>query len=139
MGADRAGRLSRQFDPQRVAAPRHLPARGLHPVDDGPLPAPRDARLHDQQTVHNGQGHRGGVGEQRHGAEVRGGGSLLIVGLLHASSDAAGSAFGNGWQQMLAAVPIAVILLGYRAVRRRVASPSRWRRRGCAGSRSWSA
>jgi uncharacterized protein len=47
------------------------------------------------------------------------GGSLLVVGLLHASSDAAGAAFGSGWQQMLASVPLALLLLVYRAVRRR--------------------
>jgi membrane protease YdiL (CAAX protease family) len=47
------------------------------------------------------------------------GGSLLIVGLLHTSSDAAGAAFGSGSEQMLAAVPIALLLLAYRAVRHR--------------------
>jgi hypothetical protein len=45
--------------------------------------------------------------------------ALLVVGLLHASSDAAGAAFGSGWQQMLASVPLALLLLAYRAVRRR--------------------
>jgi membrane protease YdiL (CAAX protease family) len=47
------------------------------------------------------------------------GGSLLIVGILHASSDAAGAAFGNSWQQMLATIPIALLVLAYRAARRR--------------------
>lgn len=47
------------------------------------------------------------------------GGSLLIVGILHASSDAAGAAFGNGWQQLLASIPIALLVLAYRALRRR--------------------
>ncbi len=50
------------------------------------------------------------------------GGSLLIVGILHASSDAAGSAFGSGWQQMIAAVPVALLVLAYRAIRRRSAN-----------------
>jgi membrane protease YdiL (CAAX protease family) len=50
------------------------------------------------------------------------GGSLLIVGILHASSDAAGAAFGNGWQQMLAVVPVAMLLLAYRAIRHRSAN-----------------
>jgi membrane protease YdiL (CAAX protease family) len=50
------------------------------------------------------------------------GGSLLIVGILHASSDAAGAAFGNGWQQMLAAVPVALLILAYRAIRHRSAN-----------------
>lgn len=45
------------------------------------------------------------------------GGSLLIVGLVHASSDAAGAAFGTGWQQLLACVPLALAVLAYRAVR----------------------
>jgi uncharacterized protein len=47
------------------------------------------------------------------------GGSLLIVGILHASSDAAGAAFGNGWQQMVASIPIALLVLAYRALRHR--------------------
>jgi membrane protease YdiL (CAAX protease family) len=47
------------------------------------------------------------------------GGSLLIVGILHASSDAAGAAFGSGWQQMLASVPLALVVLAYRAIRHR--------------------
>jgi membrane protease YdiL (CAAX protease family) len=50
------------------------------------------------------------------------GGSLLIVGILHASSDAAGAAFGDGWQQLVATVPIALGLLVYRAARRRSAN-----------------
>lgn len=50
------------------------------------------------------------------------GGSLLIVGILHASSDAAGAAFGNSWQQMLAAVPVALLVLAYRAIRQRSAN-----------------
>jgi len=50
------------------------------------------------------------------------GGSLLIVGILHASSDAAGAAFGNGWQQMIAVIPVALVVLGYGAVRRRAAN-----------------
>jgi membrane protease YdiL (CAAX protease family) len=50
------------------------------------------------------------------------GGSLLIVGILHASSDAAGAAFGNGWQQMLAVVPVALLILAYRAIRYRTAN-----------------
>lgn len=50
------------------------------------------------------------------------GGSLLIVGILHASSDAAGAAFGNSWQQMLAAVPVALLILAYRAIRQRSAN-----------------
>ena len=45
--------------------------------------------------------------------------SLLIVGILHASSDAAGSAFGTGWQQMIGTVCLALLVLGYRAVRHR--------------------
>jgi uncharacterized protein len=49
------------------------------------------------------------------------GGSLLIVGILHASSDAAGAAFGTGWQQLVAVVPLAVVVLAYRAVRHRTA------------------
>jgi hypothetical protein len=52
-------------------------------------------------------------------AFVETGGSLLIVGILHASSDAAGSAFGGGWQQMLASIPIALLILAYRAFRHR--------------------
>jgi len=47
------------------------------------------------------------------------GGSLLIVGILHASSDASGAAFGNGWQQLLASIPIALLVLAYRALRHR--------------------
>jgi membrane protease YdiL (CAAX protease family) len=47
------------------------------------------------------------------------GGSLLIVGILHASSDASGAAFGNGWQQLLAAIPIALLVLAYQAIRHR--------------------
>jgi membrane protease YdiL (CAAX protease family) len=50
------------------------------------------------------------------------GGSLLIVGILHASSDASGAAFGTGWQQMLAIVPLALLILAYRAVRHRRAN-----------------
>ena len=54
------------------------------------------------------------------------GGSLLIVGILHASSDASGAAFGTGWQQMIGSVAIALVVLAYRAIRRRsaVAPPS---------------
>jgi uncharacterized protein len=50
---------------------------------------------------------------------VDAGGSLLIVGMVHASSDAAGAAFGNGWQQMLASVALALVVLAYRALRHR--------------------
>jgi uncharacterized protein len=47
------------------------------------------------------------------------GGSLLIVGILHASSDAAGSKFGTGWQSLVASVVLALALLAYRALRHR--------------------
>ena len=47
------------------------------------------------------------------------GGSLLIVGILHASSDAAGSKFGTGWQSLVAPVVLALALLVYRALRHR--------------------
>jgi uncharacterized protein len=50
---------------------------------------------------------------------VDAGGSLLIVGIVHASSDASGAAFGNGWQQMLASVGLAVAMLVYRVLRHR--------------------
>jgi membrane protease YdiL (CAAX protease family) len=50
---------------------------------------------------------------------VETGWSLLIVGILHASSDAAGSAFGTGWQQMIGTACLALLVLGYRAIRRR--------------------
>jgi membrane protease YdiL (CAAX protease family) len=49
------------------------------------------------------------------------GGSLLVVGILHASSDASGAAFGSGWQQMIGGVAVALMLLAYRAIRRRPA------------------
>lgn len=50
------------------------------------------------------------------------GGSLLVVGILHASSDASGAAFGTGWQQMISSVAIALVVLAYRAVRHRSAA-----------------
>jgi hypothetical protein len=48
-------------------------------------------------------------------------GSLLAVGLLHASTDASGTlASGHGgWQQFVAVVPLTVLVIGYRALRRR--------------------
>lgn len=52
------------------------------------------------------------------------GGSLLVVGILHASSDASGAAFGTGWQQMIGAVAVALAVLAYRAVRHRSAATS---------------
>jgi membrane protease YdiL (CAAX protease family) len=50
------------------------------------------------------------------------GGSLLVVGILHASSDASGAAFGNGWQQVLGSVALALAVLVYRAIRHRSAN-----------------
>ena len=50
------------------------------------------------------------------------GGSLLVVGILHASSDASGAAFGSGWQQMIGVVAVALVVLAYRAVRHRSAA-----------------
>ena len=52
------------------------------------------------------------------------GGSLLVVGILHASSDASGAAFGTGWQQMIGGVAIALAVLAYQAVRHRSAATS---------------